>query len=196
MIVDGRIVYVIDGYTTTNHYPNAQRADNADVSEDSGRLATSTTCAPVKATVDAYDGTITMFVIDDTDPLIRAYQKAFPELFTPGKPLPGDLREQFLPGGSVPVQTQMWGRYHTDNPLPSTTGPTSGTSPRSGGERARDDRHGHDDRRSGAPQSPRVDPYYLQLRLPDEEKASFALFGRSWPAWRRGGRARSHPSWR
>ena len=109
-----------------------------------------------------------MFVIDDTDPLIRAYQKAFPELFTPGKPLPCDLREHFrYPEDLVPVQTQMWGRYHTDNPLafynwtdqwdvapdPEVSVPeTTGTVTTIAGQEP--------------PQSPRVDPYYLQLRCP------------------------------
>ena len=66
MILDGRIVYVIDGYTTTDHYPNAQRADTPTCSEDSGLAGDFNYVRnSVKAVVDAYDGTITIYVIDD-----------------------------------------------------------------------------------------------------------------------------------
>ena len=75
----------------------------------------------VKAVVDAYDGTVTFYVVDPTDPLIQAYQKAFPKLFTDGSKMPdGAARAPPLPGGSVPGADQHVG------PLPHhRTRPTS-----------------------------------------------------------------------
>jgi uncharacterized membrane protein (UPF0182 family) len=193
VVENGRILWVIDGYTTTSNYPNAQRADNTDVSDTSG-LADNFNYVrnSVKATVDAYDGTITMYVVDDSDPIIRAYEKAFPELFTPGSQVPADLRSHFrYPEDLFRVQTQMWGRYHMTDPqafynradqwdvapdpeIPGAEvqGPTTTIA----GQVVR--------------QSPRVDPYYLLTRLPDEKQDAFTLF-RSFVARSEGNRTRA-----
>ena len=107
-------------YTTTNRYPYAQRADT----DDARRRAAASTGAfnyvrnSVKAVVDAYDGTVTLYVVDDEDPIIQAYRKAFPELFTDRR---RDARrsceEHFrYPEDLFRVQTNMWGRYHVDDP--------------------------------------------------------------------------------
>ncbi len=183
VLVGGRIVWVIDAYTTTDHFPNAQRADTVDVPADSG-LAGSFNYVrnSVKATVDAYDGTIRLYVVDDSDPLVRAYAKAFPELFTDGDEVPADLRAHFrYPEDLFRVQTTMWGRYHLSDPQ---------------------DFYSRTDEWNVAPDpelrpdaaavgvattvanastnvsnqfADRVDPYYMQLRLPGEEKESFTL---------------------
>ena len=108
VIVDGRIVYVIDGYTTTDHYPNAQRADNQEIADGAGLSGRFNYVRnSVKATVDAYDGTIAMYVVDEKDPLIRAYQKAFPELFSPASAIPTGLEAHFrYPEDLFRVQTR------------------------------------------------------------------------------------------
>src|SRR5581483_10626197 len=78
LILNGRVLWVIDGYTTTDRYPYAQS-----YSGDGGLGGTYNYVRnSVKATVDAYDGTITFYVMDTKDPLLRAYRKAFPGLFT------------------------------------------------------------------------------------------------------------------
>ena len=81
VILNGRIVWVLDGYTTTNRYPYSQSI-NPTVPQGSG-LATDLNYVrnSVKATVDAYDGTIHFYVVDPSDPIIRTYRKAFPDLF-------------------------------------------------------------------------------------------------------------------
>ena len=77
-IVDGRIQWIVDGYTTTDRYPYAQRA----ITDGTGGLGGSFNYVrnSVKAVIDAYDGTITLYIVDHNDPIIRAYQKAFPQL--------------------------------------------------------------------------------------------------------------------
>ncbi|MCB0975906.1 MAG: UPF0182 family protein [Acidimicrobiales bacterium] len=118
VVLDGRVKYVVDGYTTTRNYPNAQRADTGGLDVDSGLRNRSFNYArnSVKAVVDSYDGTVTMYVVDGTDPIIRAYTKAFPDLFTPVSKAPAELVQHFrYPEDLFTVQTQMWARYHVSN---------------------------------------------------------------------------------
>ena len=117
------------------NYPNAQRADTGGLDPESGLYGRSFNYVrnSVKAVVDAYDGTVTLYVVDEKDPLIKAYQQAFPELFTaPGDDGPRAPRAHFrYPEDLFTVQTQMWGKYHVrTTPTTSTTATTSGTSPR------------------------------------------------------------------
>ena len=85
----GAVKAAIDGYTTTAHYPNAQRAITSDLPANSGlNRRMNYVRNSVKAVVDAYDGTVKLYVVDSADPLIRAYQKAFPKLFTPKSKIP------------------------------------------------------------------------------------------------------------
>ncbi len=105
VIVDGRLVWVIDLYTTTDRYPYSTPAYT-------GRLNASRSGLPdefnyirnsVKATVDAYDGTVTFYVVDETDPLLRTYRGHLPQ---PVHPDGGDAddaaRAPALPGGPPP----------------------------------------------------------------------------------------------
>ena len=71
----------------------------------------------VKATVDAYDGTVTLYVVDDDDPIIRAYDDAFPDLFTDGDEMPDELRAHLrYPEDLFRIQTAAYGRYHLEDP--------------------------------------------------------------------------------
>lgn len=116
---NGRLQYVVDAYTTTRNFPNAQQADTGGLAEDSGLRGRSFNYIrnSVKAVVDAYDGTVTLYVVDEEDPLIRAYQKAFPDLFTSGEEMPADLKSHLrYPEDLFTVQSQMWTRYHVSDP--------------------------------------------------------------------------------
>src|SRR5207245_1394959 len=71
----------------------------------------------VKAVVDAYDGTTRFYVVDTKDPLLKAYRSAFPQLFTSLSKAPPGLQAHFrYPEDLFRVQTNMWGRYHIQNP--------------------------------------------------------------------------------
>ncbi len=115
VIVDGELNWIIDAYTTTSRYPYAQRAETREVSPNSGLdQRFNYVRNSVKAVVDAYDGDVTFYVIDDSDPLIRSYQRQFPDLFTDEAPSDA-LRAQFrYPEDLFRVQTNMWGRYRID----------------------------------------------------------------------------------
>ena len=73
VVIGGHLEYIIDAYTTTSHYPNAQRADTSSVSDGSGLRGRSFNYVrnSVKAVVDAYDGSVKFYVVDNKDPLIR-----------------------------------------------------------------------------------------------------------------------------
>lgn len=119
VMIDGRIKYVIDGYTVADTYPYAESVDAADIdptlSGSFNYLRNS-----VKAVVDAYDGTVKLYLSDTLyggkkDPIIRAYAKAFPNLYE--TTIPEALSRHFrYPELMFKVQTTIWGRYHQSDP--------------------------------------------------------------------------------
>ncbi len=123
-VVDGRIKWIVDGYTTLEHYPYAQRAVLGEVTQDT---LTGVQRLPddeisyfrnsVKATVDAYDGTVTLYEVDKDDPVLQMWKKVFPGTVTPGSEITPALREHFrYPEDMFKVQREMLARYHVDNP--------------------------------------------------------------------------------
>ncbi len=186
---EGRILYVIDAYTTTDRYPNAQRSTfDEDLPQRSGLRGRAFNYArnSVKAVVDAYDGTVTLYVTDEDDPLVQAYRQAFPDLFASLDDAPPGLTDHFrYPEDLFRVQTGFWGRYHVTDPdaflnndglrwtvaaaagstdvSPSTTTPPSSTTtttePTEDADESRD----------------RIEPTYQQIRLPGAEEEDFVL---------------------
>lgn len=117
VVIEGRVLWVIDAFTTTSRYPYAQRANTAQLTAGSGLDHTFNYVRnSVKAVVDAYDGSVTLYVTDDTDPIIKAWQGAFPDLFTPISEAPPDLPAHFrYPEDLFRVQTNLYGRYQFDD---------------------------------------------------------------------------------
>ena len=114
---EGGIVYVIDGYTTTNRYPYAQRAPVRELPSQSGlRSGFNYVRNSVKAVVDAFDGSVTFYVADTDDPIIRAYEGAFGSLFLPISEMPVELVEHLRYAEDLfRIQTELWGAYHVDD---------------------------------------------------------------------------------
>jgi uncharacterized membrane protein (UPF0182 family) len=103
VVAGGRLVWIYDAYTSTNHYPYAQPATTV-----FNYLRNS-----VKITVDAYDGTTSFYVADDQDPLVRAYAGVYPGMFKPFGEMPAGLRAHIrYPGNLFSVQAQMYRLYH------------------------------------------------------------------------------------
>ena len=159
-VVNGRVVYIQDAFTTTAAYPYSQEMNLSDATGgDLGGRANYIRNS-VKAVVDAYDGTVKFYVVDPTDPLIRVWQRAFPKLFsTTPPPLP--LREHFrYPEDLLLVQSQQYANYHvTDTETFYNKGRfwSLPVDPR-----FRDDRL--------------MRPYYVLIKLPGEEGERFVLF--------------------
>ena len=113
VISDGKVLWVIDAFTTTSRYPYAQQANTDNLSASSGlNHSFNYVRNSVKAVVDAYDGTIDLYVVDATDPIVLAWSSAFPGLFTAADQIPDSLRMHFrYPEDLFRVQTNLYGRY-------------------------------------------------------------------------------------
>ncbi len=124
-LVDGRAVWIVDAYTTASTFPNSElvnlrnssadtqsRMVGAQVDENINYIRNS-----VKAVVDAYDGTVTLYAWDDTDPILQAYERAFPGTVQPKSAISDDLLSHLrYPEDMFKVQREILGRYHMTNP--------------------------------------------------------------------------------
>lgn len=125
-VVDGRIQWIIDGYTTLENYPYAQRSELDSLMSDSvdavtGRPLPSKQVSyirnSVKATVDAYDGTVTLYEFDEDDPVLKAWSKVFPGTVEPKSEISDELREHLrYPEDLFKVQREMLAKYHVNDP--------------------------------------------------------------------------------
>ena len=107
---EGRLVWLVDGFTTSNTYPNARhyRLGNARLNYIRNS---------VKIAIDAYDGTVTFYVFDDEDPVIAAYRNVFPTLFRDGSTMSDDLRQHVrYPELMLEMQAAVYGLYHMTTP--------------------------------------------------------------------------------
>ncbi len=182
VVVDGRLEWVLDLYTTSNNYPYSESAftgrldEGPGLPDDFNYIRNS-----VKAVVDAYDGDMTLYVVDPTDPLIQVQQKIFPDVFTDGAEMPQAIREHLrYPEDLFRVQSDMYQAYHITDPRQffSLTDPW---------QIARDPSTSPTDLRAtfktvdGNPFRPML-PYYLLMRLPGEEELTFLIMQPFTPA--------------
>jgi len=115
--LEDRAVWVIDAFTTTSRYPYAQRIGNVQRGDNTGLSSSDNYVRnSVKAVVDAYDGSVTFYVVDDADPILKAWQNAYPDLFTPGDEVPEALLEHFrFPEDLFRVQTELYSKYRLES---------------------------------------------------------------------------------
>jgi uncharacterized membrane protein (UPF0182 family) len=107
---DGRLVWMIDGYTTSNQHPYSRSIDI-----DSGSINYIRNA--VKATIDAYDGETHLYIFAPDDPIIAAYRNLFPDLFRPAEAMPADLRRHArYPETLFRVQAEIYRTYHMMDP--------------------------------------------------------------------------------
>jgi uncharacterized membrane protein (UPF0182 family) len=108
---DGRLVWTIDGYTSSASHPYSRLIRFGDAG------IVNYIRNSVKATVDAYDGTVTFYVFEPQDPLIRAFQAIFPELFRPASEMPADLRAHTrYPELLFRGQAEIYRTFHMQDP--------------------------------------------------------------------------------
>ncbi|HVV14441.1 UPF0182 family protein [Amycolatopsis sp.] len=123
-VVDGKIQWIVDGYTTLNNYPYSQSTQLGEATEDSlsgvARQANNNINYirnSVKATVDAFDGTVTLYSVDDKDPVLKAWESVFPGIVKPSSAISPDLRAHFrYPEDLFKVQRELLARYHVSDP--------------------------------------------------------------------------------
>lgn len=121
-VVDGRIVWIVDAYTTLDNYPYAARASlEQPVVTPNGAVrhgqAVSYARNSVKATVDAYDGTVTLYQFDTEDPVLAAWMRALPGTVRSADDISDELRAHFrYPEDIFRVQRELLSKYHVDEP--------------------------------------------------------------------------------
>lgn len=110
-IHDGRVVWILDGFTSSAHYPLSSRFTV------SFRRAVNYLRASVKVTVDAVTGEVRFYVVDPDDPILAAYSRVFPELFNPLSELDPELRDHLrYPKSLLTVQAGVLQAYHQETP--------------------------------------------------------------------------------
>jgi uncharacterized membrane protein (UPF0182 family) len=181
IVVDGHIDWVLDAYTTTSQYPYSQNADTVDVPQGSGLPGSYNYVRnSVKVVIDAYSGKMTFYAMDN-DPILRAYEAAFPHMFTPGSDMPASIRAHLrYPEDMFSVQAAMYGRYHITNPSAFfsagdawTLSPTAGAGPPSQALAVTQYVNSQGQTITG-PLQP-MSPLYQEMALPGQRNQSFTI---------------------
>ncbi|HEV7647714.1 MAG TPA: UPF0182 family protein [Actinophytocola sp.] len=171
-VVDGRIKWIVDGYTTLENYPYAQRTQLGEATADTlsgvarqDNRTISYIRNSVKATVDAFDGTVTLYSIDDKDPVLKAWEQVFPGTVKHNA-IPDELRAHFrYPEDLFKVQRQLLAQYHVDNAGQFFSTQTFWDVPP-------DPTGGNNEAGSTAPNQP---PYYVLAQVPGQDEPEFQI---------------------
>lgn len=164
-VADGKLFWIHDAYTTAERYPYAEAFGRAPRhgAETVGDPGLRYIRNSVKVVTDAYDGTVTFYLADPTDPVVRTLAKIYPRLFRPLDALPAALRQQLrYPEDLFRIQMAIYGRYHVTDPTAFYNG--------SDQWQAADEIFAQ-----GGPKQP-IEPYYVITRLPGAETPEFLLF--------------------
>ena len=149
-LIDGRLQWIIDAYTTSDRFPYAEPAESG-----INYLRNS-----VKVMVDAIDGSMQFYAIDKDEPILATYRKIFPNLFVPQADIPPQVKEHFrYPLDLFKVQAQMYLAYHMNDPQVFYNREDLwrfATENYEGNQQA-------------------IEPYYQIMNLPGESRAEFVL---------------------
>jgi uncharacterized membrane protein (UPF0182 family) len=149
VLVNGRILWVIDAYTTSDQFPYSEGLET-DPSITYMRNS-------VKVTVDAFDGTTTFYAFDKTDPILQAWRKVFPSLIVDGDKIPAEVRKHFrYPQGIFEAQAEVYRTYHMTDPRVFYNKEDQWQLP-------------------GAAQGTPQQPFYVLMRLPGQAQEHFYL---------------------
>ena len=170
VITEGRLKWVLDLYTITDRYPYSAVASTGRLNQGPGLPnGFNYIRNSVKAVIDAYDGTMNLYVIDPDDPLIQANDQIFPGVFKPLSELPEDIISHFrYPEDLFRVQTDMYTLYHMTEPDQFYTVADPW-------QIARDPSNSPRPTLRAPFASPPMLPYYLLMELPDSDSLSFLL---------------------
>ncbi|MGY3203968.1 uncharacterized membrane protein (UPF0182 family) [Streptomyces sp. TE5632] len=171
-VVDGRIQWIVDAYTTTNGYPYASRTTLGDTTADS-LTATNDNRAvvaqenrvnyirnSVKATVDAYSGEVKLYQWDTKDPVLKTWMKAFPDTVEPRSEISGGLMDHLrYPQDLFKVQRELLTRYHVKDATTFLSGSEVWQVPADPTNKTGD----------------AVPPYYQSMKMPDQKEQAFSL---------------------
>ncbi|MEW9585695.1 UPF0182 family protein [Paraburkholderia sp. DGU8] len=156
VVSGGHLFWIVDAYTGSRWFPYSQPATD----DDKNYIRNA-----VKIAVDAYNGTVTFFVSDPADPMLRTYQRIFPGMFRPLDAMPQDLRQHIrYPEDLFLIQAQLYRTYHMDAPEVFYNREDLWQFPREPG--------GID---AGNTAGTPMTPYYMIMRLPGGQRAEFVI---------------------
>jgi uncharacterized membrane protein (UPF0182 family) len=175
-VVNGKVVWIADGYTASAMYPYSEQTNFTDrtTRNDTG-LGPITGIAgnnnyvrnSVKATIDAYDGTVTLYVWDPSDPIIQAWGKVFPKLFSDAATMPAAVAQHVrYPEDLFSIQTFVYEKYHVTDP---------GTFFAQGDAWAIPPDPNQTNVQVAATHSQEIQPYYVLMLLPGDTQPSYEL---------------------
>jgi uncharacterized membrane protein (UPF0182 family) len=145
----GRLYWILDAYTASDRYPYSTKTSNINYIRN-----------PVKVVIDAYTGKTTFYIVDESDPIIRTYAKIFPDLFETFAEMPDDLKVHIrYPEDMFTIQAQTYAKYHMKDPRVFYNLEDMWNIP--------DELY--ESRRI------KMDPYYIIMKIPGEEKEEFIL---------------------
>ena len=171
-VIDGRIKWIVDGYTTLDSLPYSQRTSLTETTQDA-QNPTGTTQRlvndqvgyirnSVKATVDAYDGTVDLYEFDTEDPVLKAWEGVFPGVVKPESEISDELRQHMrYPEDMFKVQRNLLAKYHVDDPGVFFNNDAFWSVP--------------EDPTAGEAQGLNQPPYYVLASDPETNKPSFQL---------------------
>ncbi|MDQ6649594.1 MAG: UPF0182 family protein [Actinomycetota bacterium] len=171
-VVGGKILWIVDGYTTSDGFPYSQRTTLNQATADTTTQTSSAVARQpqdeinyirnsVKATVDAYDGTVTLYTWDESDPVLKTWKKTFPGTVQPKSAISPELLAHLrYPEDLFKVQRQLLTKYHVDDPRAFYTGQDFWKVP-------------PDPTKSGGTTD--QPPYYLTLQMPGQPAPTFSL---------------------
>jgi uncharacterized protein len=149
---EGRLLWILDGYTTTNRFPYSEPIGNL------GNYIRNS----VKAVVDAYDGTLSLYIADPKDPIIQTYARMFPGVLKPLEQMPAELRKHIrYPQALLSIQARMFCTYHMQDAQVFYNKEDLWNIPRKAA--------------SAQTAEHEKQPYYTIMRLPDEQKEEFVV---------------------
>ncbi|MEV7011806.1 UPF0182 family protein [Streptosporangium sp. NPDC051022] len=171
-IVDGKVVWIVDAYTTSNSYPYSDSRSLESMTRDTVTDPRLVVQQPrdninymrnaVKATVDAYDGTVTLYAWDDKDPILQTWRKAFPGIIKPKTEMSENLKQHLrYPEALFKVQRDVLSRYHIEDPNAFYSGQDFWNVP--------------NDPSSGGRGDIKQPPYYLSVKMPNTSEPTFSL---------------------
>ena len=184
-VVDGRIVWIIDGYTTTDKYPYSSQTSIAEAIADTNTPAPNMPTPTVnymrnsvKATVDAYDGSVKLYAWDTEDPILQTWQKVYPSTLKPISEMSGDLLSHVrYPEDLFKVQREVLATYYVTNANEYYNQNNAWQLP-------------SEPTWKGDGNRPKQPPYYMTMRMPGQE-AAFSLYSTYIPYVRPGAQSRN-----
>lgn len=169
-VVDGRIVWIVDGYTLTDQYPYSNKVSYSEAISDSDTVASPLAFDEVnyirnsvKATVDAYDGSVTLYAWDEEDPILKTWAKVFPTKLEPMSEMSGELMSHVrYPADLFKMQRAVLGRYHVTEADAFYSREDAWTTPL--------------DPTQGQGSTLLQPPYYLTMQMPGQEEPTYSIY--------------------